>query len=113
MLWLALEAIHDSLGHSNPKPRGEVQTRKPSFGSASGTTYLLQSGLPPPPIKALVSLNTSNYWVRGERGAQVGARNHLSGFSRLPKSLAGAFLFSGVPPASPGVETWDALRQDG
>lgn len=68
--------------------RGEVQTRKPSFGSASGTTYLLLSALPPPPIKALVSLNTSNDWVKGERGAQVGAGNLLTGFSRLPRTLA-------------------------
>jgi hypothetical protein len=34
--------------------RGEVQTRKPSFGSAAGTTYLLLPDLPPSPIKALV-----------------------------------------------------------
>lgn len=32
--------------------RGEVQTRKPSFGSASGTTYLFLSALPPPPHKS-------------------------------------------------------------
>ena len=51
----------------------------------------------PPPIKALASLNISNYWVRGERGAQIGAGNHLTGFFRLPRTPASAFLLFGVP----------------
>lgn len=35
--------------------------------------------------------------MRGERGAQVGAGNHLTGFFRLPRTPASAFLLFGVP----------------
>lgn len=68
--------------------RGEVQTRKPSFERS--LDHLLPSAWfkTPSPIKAFVSLNTSNYRVRGKRGTQVGAGDNLAGFFRLRRTPA-------------------------
>lgn len=88
---------------------GEVETRKPSFGSAAGTTYLLQPDLTLLPPKKLVSLRESNFCVMGKRGVQVQSGNDLAGLLRL----LGPQPFSWGSPACPGGESWDVFRQDG